>query len=300
MTDEQLLLLQISDKAQRHAVGVSSSPALARVVIATVGSDSNVRNVLFGPGVCLVTQGTKRFSFGEHQLIQMPGESVASLIELPATHCRFETAGNKPYVATGILLSIDILTELLANMGNEDLHEASPGFTAAASNLSLLEAWDRYLELLDFPEDIPALAEARERELLYRLLQSPHGILLRQFVRASQKHRGISRAIDMIRRNFYESIPIETLARLAGMSIPSFNRHFKAATSTSPLQYQKMLRLQAARQLLRNNPNVSSAAYTVGYASPSQFSREYTRYFGLSPKKDALEKQSVNQINGIF
>ncbi len=151
----------------------------------------------------------------------------------------------------------------------------------------LLEAWDRYLSLLDEPDDIPILTAPRQRELLYRLLQSGHGPMIRQMSRDSGQLSQIRRALDWMRGHFEQRFSMEALAEIAGMSVPSFHRNFRAVTAMSPLQYQKTLRLQAARRLLAVDADASRAAYEVGYESPSQFSREYSRLFGLPPKRDA-------------
>lgn len=163
----------------------------------------------------------------------------------------------------------------------------------APVTVELLEAWDHLLALLDNPADIPFLAAAREREVLYRLLQGAHGPILRQVGREDSQLSRVRRAIAWIRRNFDQPLRTEALAGVAGMSVSSFHRHFKAATAMSPLQYQKTLRLQAARRLLTTNTDAARAAYAVGYESASQFSREYARLFGAPPGRDAERLRSA-------
>jgi len=123
--------------------------------------------------------------------------------------------------------------------------------------------------------------------VLYRLLQGPGGEMLRQLVRGDSRLAQVRRAIRWIHGHYREPVRIEALADIAGMSVPSFHRQFKAATAMSPIQFQKMLRLQAARRLLATQAEASRAAYAVGYESASQFSREYARMFGLPPSRDA-------------
>ena len=282
------ILRRMRDRILRHADPNSWQTAVPRVLAAVVERRNSPASTMCGPGFCLVLQGAKHMEIGGEVLRQEAGSSFASLIALPANRCVFERSLGQPYVSTGLELNYDMLGTLLADVPASSLRFASPNFTIASGDADLLEAWDRLLELLDRPKDIPAIAEARERELLYRLLESVHGPLLRQLALETDARAQIRRAIAWLRLNFDKALPISFLADTASMSIPSFNRHFRAVTSTSPLQYQKMLRLQSARQLLKADSDVAQAAYAVGYESASQFSREYSRVFGLSPKRDAV------------
>lgn len=284
MTD---LLEQMRDRVLRHEDGVHTKTVLPQVALAVVRRNSAPQPIIFGPGVCLVLQGTKQLFIGEQMLRHNAGDSFTSLVELPSTRCVFEMKNSEPYVATGLTLEQGALVELMADLPSAHQGDAMSCFSEAVAGRELLEAWDRYLALLDTPGDIPALAGARERELLYRLLQSPHGTLLRQLAQDEGKLVQVRRAIDWIRDHFDEPLSIKTLAEIADMSVPSFNRHFRSATAASPLQYQKTLRLRAARQLLSKSTNVTRAAHAVGYESSSQFSREYSRLFARSPKQDA-------------
>jgi transcriptional regulator GlxA family with amidase domain len=151
----------------------------------------------------------------------------------------------------------------------------------------MLDPWSRLLALLDAPEDIAVLAPMLEREILYRLLQGPQGDALRQIARADSRLSQVRRSVEWIRTHFDEAIRVDTLAEIAGMSPASFHRHFRAATAMSPLQYQKVLRLQEARRLMVVSASTTQAAHRVGYESASQFSREYTRMFGVPPSRDA-------------
>jgi AraC-like DNA-binding protein len=282
------LLTQMRDRVLRHADSLSSGAALPRVGVAIQHQHTAPETAMCGPGICLVLQGTKQLIIGEQTLRQTPGRSFASLIEIPTTRCVLEIDSQKPYVAAGLTFDHAVLAELIAETPTSLSHNTVNCFSIATGSRDLFEAWDRHLALLDSPGDIPALSALRERELLYRLLQSPHGSLLRQNARDEGRSAQVRRAIDWMRANFDQPLMIKDLAEMARMSVPSFNRHFRTATSTSPIQYQKMLRLQAARYLLAKNSDVTLAAYAVGYESASQFSREYSRLFGCAPKKSAL------------
>jgi AraC-like DNA-binding protein len=147
----------------------------------------------------------------------------------------------------------------------------------------------RLLTLLDTPADIPVLAPMAERELLYRLLQGPQGRLLRQIAQPEGTLGRIRRAAGWIRDNRNTRLRIEALCEATGMSRASMHRHFQALTGLSPLQYQKQLRLQEARQLLLAGDSASEVAFAIGYESASQFSREYLRQFGAPPARDVRQ-----------
>lgn len=251
-------------------------------------------------GVCMVLRGAKQMMVGTKMLRYSAGACFASVIELPTTCCVFEMDGELPYVGTGLTLDHDLFGALIADMPEAPSHKSVPAFNYQTVSREVLEAWDHLLALLDTPDDIPVLAASRERELMYRLLQSPHGPLLRQIGRQEGRLAQVRRAIDWMRNHFDESFPVETLADIAGMSVSSFNRHFRAATSSSPLQYQKTLRLQAARRLLAADADATRAAFAVGYESPSQFSREYARLFGRPPRQDAARlRENIVDVSSI-
>lgn len=281
------LMDQMCRRVLRHTDGIRSETAVPRLALGVLHGPSVPGPLLSGPGVCIILQGSKQMLIGGNVFRYGPASCFVSLIEMAAARFIFEPELGRPYVSAGLHFDPESFGSFIAEFPDKRMNEAAPALSVEACSRELLEAWDRHLALLDSPGDIPGLAAARERELLYRLLQSPHGSLLRQIARRDGKLAQIRRAIERMREHLDESTPITTLALIAGMSVPSFNRHFKAATSTSPLQYLKILRLQAARRLLATNVNAADAAYAVGYESPSQFNREYTRLFGLPPKKDA-------------
>jgi AraC-like DNA-binding protein len=293
------LLDQMCRRVIRHADEMRVESAIPRLAIGLT-RDAFPTIAAVGPGVCLVLQGAKQMMIGQKTLRYSAGACFASVIELPTTCSVFEMDGNAPYIGTGIALDHALLTALIADVPEGPSKNVVMGFNVDTVSREVLEAWDHLLALLDAPGDIPILAAARERELFYRLLQSPHGPLLRQIARAEGRLAQIRRSIDWMRHHFHESFPIETVADVAGMSVPSFNRHFREATSTSPLQYQKTLRLQAARRLLASDVDATRAAFSVGYESPSQFSREYSRLFGLPPKRDAVQlRANIGSVTSV-
>jgi len=150
------------------------------------------------------------------------------------------------------------------------------------------------MRLVDRPDEIALLAQMIEREILFRVLQGPHGNVLRQIAHADSRLSQVRRAIDWIREHFAEPFRVEPLAGMAGMSVAAFYRHFRAVTAMTPIQYQKRLRLLKARRLLLFEPRDAAAiAFAVGYESASQFSREYARMFGMPPVRDMARFKPV-------
>jgi transcriptional regulator GlxA family with amidase domain len=208
-----------------------------------------------------------------------------------------EASPAEPYIAVAMALDLECLTELLAEMPDQPVADTA-GFAVSAVTAPLLDAWARLIGLLDTPHDIPVLAPMLEREILYRLLQGPQGGIIRQAARADSRLGQIRQAIGWLRRHYDRPVRIETLAEVAGMSMASFHRHFRAATAMSPLQFQKSLRLQEARRLLIANADASRAGYAVGYESASQFRREYARMFGAPPARDAERlREAEHQVD---
>lgn len=168
--------------------------------------------------------------------------------------------------------------------------DATPtGIAVSDASPALLDAIDRLLVLLDAPDDAAALAAGVEREVLWRLVTGPQGTTVRQIGLADSRLAHLARAIGWIRGHYDEALRVEELAALATMSVSSFHRHFRAVTSMTPIQFQKQIRLNEARaRLLAETGDVTSVGLAVGYDSPSQFSREYRRMFGLPPSRDVL------------
>lgn len=201
----------------------------------------------------------------------------------------------KCHVAVSLVLEPALLAELAAPM--PPVHESEQkgiGVTINSMTASLRDTLHRLLSLLDTPADIPILGPIVERELLYRLLQGPQGRLLRQIAQPDGALNNIRRAVAWIRDNSNTRLRIEALCDVSGMSRASLHRHFLSMTGLSPIQYQKQLRLQEARQLLLTGEHrASDVAFVVGYESASQFSREYLRQFGAPPARDARQIKQV-------
>jgi len=280
-------LSRLRDLTARHARGARTETAIPRVTITVAHAVTPRRSSLFQPTLCLVLQGAKDVMIGERRLRYDPACTFIATLELPASGQIVEASPERPYIGVALGLDGESLAALLPDLPGRPPDGDGAGFAVSPVTPQLLDAWQRFLGLLDTPGDIPVLAPLCEREILYRFLQGPQGAVLRQIARADSRLSRVRQAIAWIRTHFDRPLRIEALAERAGMSPASFHRHFRAATAMSPLQYQKSLRLQRARSLLVADPNAARAAYAVGYESPSQFSREYTRAFGVPPARDA-------------
>ena len=277
---------------RRHCIGESTMTRLPRVEIRTGSRLTPPLPAIYPTMVCFVLQGAKRLTLGRRRL-RYRGESYMLLsAELPITGQVIEATERAPYLAVSLLIEpaaiaglvLDVPAPRAATTGAEP----SSGLGIGALTPDLQEPLLRLLRLLDTPDDIRVLAPLAERELFYRLLQGPHGALLRQLAVGDSRLSQVRRAIAWIRADVARPLRVEALAAHVGMSPSSFHRHFKAVTGLSPLQYQKQIRLQEARQRLLGAPgDVTSVALAVGYESTSQFTREYGRLFGLPPARDA-------------
>ena len=244
---------------------------------------------VYDPMINLILQGSKTMTVGDRTLRYDPATYFVMSIELPAVGTVHPAASGEPYLAVSLTLDPTVLSTLLTDLPKPaGRHESDPGFSVAAVTPELMDAWVRMLRLMGNPDAIAALAPAYEREILFRVLQGPHGWMLREIAAPDTAMARVNLAIQWIRRDFAEPIRVESLAQKAAMSVSAFHRHFKAVTTLSPLQYQKRVRLLQARMLMvASGKSVTAAAFEVGYESPTQFSRDYARVFGLPPARDA-------------
>lgn len=281
------LLEKMRDRVIAHVDGIHTETPIPNLSLGVVRQPLIPETAFCQPMVCVVLQGVKQVLVGGHLIRYGTAHSFASAVELPATGCVLEAENDKPYVAVGLTLDHAMLANLVTELPPVSALPHTMGFGVATVSQPLLEALDSLLALLDRPDDIAALSKGREREVLYQLLRSPHAPMLRQALSVDGQLARIREVIQRIRQQVDTSLSVSALAELAGMSVPSFHRHFKAATGMSPLQYQKTLHLHAARKLIVASGDAARTAYAVGYESPSQFSREYARLFGISPARDA-------------
>ena len=246
---------------------------------------------VYDPMVNLILTGSKTMTIGDRTLHYDPATYFVMSVDLPAVGAVHPAATGEAYLAVSLTLDPAIVAALIRDLpvrvGSTLL---GSGFSVAPVNGELLDVWIRMLRLMERPDEIAVLAPAYEREILFRVLQGPLGWMLRDIASPDTALSRISVAINWIRRNFTEQIKVEALAEMAAFSVSAFHRHFKAVTALSPLQYQKRLRLLHARsQLISGQGSATSIAFSVGYESPNQFSREYARLFGLPPSRDLVK-----------
>jgi AraC-like DNA-binding protein len=200
----------------------------------------------------------------------------------------------EPILALMLKLEMPMVREILSQ---EEFHvpeavSATRGMAVGESSVELLDACSRLLDLLDAPQDIPFLSNLIQREVIYRLLRGPRGENLRAIATLGEQSNRTAKAVAWLRENYAKPLRVEDLASVAQMGVSTLHHHFRSLTAMSPLQYQKQLRLHTARvRMLTDGMDAASAAFEVGYESPSQFSREYSRFFGQPPMRDIKARQ---------
>ena len=248
-------------------------------------------SAMYEPGICLAVQGAKRVLLGNESYVYGARRYLITSVDIPSIVQIVQASRTKPYL--GLMLKFDLqeVSQLMADNALPPIvHQQSRrGMATGEMTLPLLSAFQRLLDVLSEPRDIPILAPIIKREIHYRLLVGDQGGQLRQIVIVgSQSHR-IARAISWLKKNLARPFHIDVLASQVNMSRSTFHHHFRAVTALSPLQYQKWLRLNEARRLmLVERFDAATAALQVGYESASQFSREYSRVFGAPPLRDIM------------
>ena len=285
----QRLTDDICSLVQRHCRAPRQDTAIAGLTLFRADRPSPRGSTLYQPTLCFVVQGRKRVVLGGCIYEYDRSHYLIATVDVPISGCIVTATPEQPYL--GLTLTLDparIASLLLDLPGQAGPQPTAAALATGAMDASLAEPMARLLRLLDTPADAPVLAPLIERELHYRLLQGPQGGLLRQVATANSRLAQVGRAAAWIRSRYAEPLRVGDLARLCGMSATSFHRHFKAVTTLSPLQYRKQVRLQEARRLmLLAGQATGTIGFDVGYDSPSQFSREYHRFFGLTPSADA-------------
>lgn len=241
------------------------------------------------PCIVLVAQGEKQLWVGGEGYPYDTSRFLVTSLDIPANSEVLAASPEQPCLGLTFKLDLRMLAELIAQGGLPPVRERAvmKGVGIGTVTDGMLAAFARLVALLDEPEAIPVLAPLIQREIHFRLLKSDQAGRLRQICSVDGQGYRIAKAIDWLKLNFDGALRVEELAARVQMSAATFHHHFRQLTAMSPLQYQKWLRLNEARRLMLNeHQDVSSAAFKVGYESPSQFSREYSRLFGVPPKRD--------------
>ncbi len=252
--------------------------------------------VLLRPALCIVVQGAKWTMFGSTRLVYRAGQALLVSVAMPAVGRITQASPNEPFLGVVIELDPGVMREVIEGVDDLPPPAGEPGRGVFVTDFNgpIEECALRLVRLLGTPKAIPTLRPVIMRELCYWLLTGPYaGDVARLMLANSQTHRVVV-ATHELRRRFAETIRVEELAEIAQMSPSAFHRQFKALTSMTPIQYQKRLRLLEARQLMAaDGRSVETAAFEVGYESPSQFSREYSRMFGVPPRRHAVELRAL-------
>ena len=286
-------LAALADIISRHApTDGTHSCALPGVKLHRASTPTMPMPVIYEPTLCIVAQGRKRAMLGSNAFIYDPASYLIASVDLPIMGSVIEASVERPYLCLQLDLDMSVLGDLAirhpARCANAEYLPA--GLALNQITPTLLDAAIRMTSLMDTPEDIDALAELTIREILYRLLTGRSESTIRQMAQADSRLSQIARAIIWIRTHYQRACTIEQAADIAGMSRSTFHLHFRAITSMSPLEFRTHLRLQEAQRLMVGDAmDAASAGFCVGYGSPSQFSRDYARIFGMPPARHASQ-----------
>lgn len=280
--------------------GVHRTPIPGLTIFRSSGPNPPVCG-LYEPAVTVVAQGAKRVTLADESYVYDQAHYLVTSVDLPVVSQVIQASPAQPCLCFTYALHGRRIADLMAELP-PPAARATPvqrGLSVDPLPAPLLDAMLRLARLLQDPADIPVLAPLIEREVLYRLLTGEQGERLRRIaISGSQTHQ-IAQAIDWIRKNYALPLRVEDLAQTVNMSASSLHHHFKAVTAMSPLQYQKRLRLSEARRLmLTESRDAASAAHQVGYESPSQFSREYSRQYGIPPMRDVAQLRGMGEGAG--
>ena len=247
-------------------------------------------NVIQEPSICIVIQGEREIRLGNQYYLFDEQHFMFCPVDIPMCGKIVKATPNEPFVVLSMKIDLQAVNQILFEqhlpLAKSEIN--LPAFTQWHLDSELKNAFARLLLLHENPEDITFLAPLIQQEIYYRLLKGEQGGKLKQMVSFGSNTQKIAKATQYLQTHFRETVRMETLAELCGMSLSGFHHHFKEITTLSPLQYQKSLRLMEAKRLIYQEKSaIAEAAYQVGYESPSQFSREYKRYFGVAPSVQA-------------
>jgi AraC-like DNA-binding protein len=280
--------------AHRAPGGVSTT-TIPGVLVSCMNNGGSQDESTTGTVLAIVAQGTKRISVGGTVHDYGAGQYLVASVDLPVSGHFTDATPEHPALGFGLELRPAVIAELMLTAAATEFprprrgESAPPAIAVGDTSPRLLDATLRMLRLLNHPRDIPVLAPMIEREILWLIMSGEQGATVRQLGLADSSLSRVRHVVRWIREHFAESLRVDELADLARMSPSAFHRAFHAVTSMSPIQYQKSIRLQEARlRLIANPADIGATAYAVGYDSPSQFSREYRRKFGASPREDAV------------
>jgi AraC-like DNA-binding protein len=270
--------------------------AIDRLMIMRSDNPKPPNHLIFRPSMCIVAQGAKWATFGGDKLEYRAGQALVIGVETPSAGRVAEASPGEPCLVLAFELDLAIMRSVAEGMEPPPKASGEPGRGVLVTDFQgpLADCARRLVHLLDTPDAIPTLYPIIMREICYWLLIGPHGGDIARLTLANSPSQPVMRALHSLRERFRETVRVDDLAAIARLSVSAFHRQFKALTAMTPVQYQKQLRLLEARRLMiTHTAKVETASYQVGYESPSQFSREYRRMFGISPKRDAMAMRAV-------
>ena len=292
----ELLRQELAGLVVRHCPSGTVPSAIADLHLSRYEQSTRSMPTLAQPALCILAQGRKEICLGDETYVYDPLHYMVVSVAMPISGALLEASPQNP--SLGIRLDIDPaeINSLIAEAGPMGVpsQPSSRGVFIERLDTQMLDALLRLIRLLDTPKDIAVLAPLIRREILYRLLRGQQGYRLYEIAMANTQTHRVCQAIQWLNDHFQRPLRIDDLAREVNLSASTLHHRFKAVTSMSPLQYQKQLRLQEARRLMLNDGlEASVAGYRVGYESPSQFSREYSRLYGAPPLRDMARLRSA-------
>ena len=256
-------------------------------------------SVAYEPSLAVVAQGRKRVDLGRTTFIFDESRFLLTSLDLPVISQVIEASEEVPYLGFLLKLEMPVVRELLSReeIQAPETSSDTPAMATGETTAELLDACCRLMDLLNTPQDIPYLRSLIQREIIYRILRGREGARLRAIATLGDQSHRTAKAITWVRANYAKPLRVEDLAKIAGMGVSTLHHHFRTLTAMSPLQYQKQLRLHAARErMLIDGLDAASAAFEVGYESASQFNREYSRLFGQPPMRDIRTLRSPGAL----
>jgi AraC-like DNA-binding protein len=290
------------DAARRHAnahcrdgVAPTSIPGLT---VLRETTPTALHYAIMKPLVAIVLQGEKRVTLSSSTFDFGAGESLLITTVVPTVSQVTRASAGAPYLSLVIDLDPVVIEALVTEMGSAPFSAGQPVRVDATED-EVMDAALRLMRLLDRPTALQVLQDQLLRELHFWLLSGRHGGAIRALGVADSYAQRIARAVSLIRSEFANTLRVESLAEVAGMSISAFHEHFRGVTALTPLQFQKQVRLiEARRMLVAEGEMISNAAYAVGYESVQQFTREYGRMFGMPPARDVRATRMRMQSTG--
>lgn len=288
LRNDQAQQAELADRIARMTPHDGMHPtAIPRLYLVRISAPQPCSPVLYEPRLGIIAQGSKLVLLANDTYRCDPLHCLVVSMTLPVVGQVIEATPEKPYLSLRLDIDMDELSALMLDTEPPPAQAIDRGLYVARADTSLLDASLRLMRLLENPRDLRVLAPAAQREIFYRTLIGDLGHRLRDLATTGSRSNRIARAVSQLRERYRQPLRIDELADALHMSVSSLHHQFKAATSMSPLQFQKQLRLHEARRLmLIEGLEANAAAHRVGYESPSQFNREYKRLFGAPPRSE--------------